>query len=37
MLYEKELDNWLLNSLEHDRKWRRVQAKLKHDAQKKWN
>ncbi|KAG2490078.1 hypothetical protein HYH03_011543 [Edaphochlamys debaryana] len=37
VLYEKELENWLIDSLEHDRKWRRTQAKLKHDAQKKWN
>ncbi|KAG2423159.1 hypothetical protein HXX76_015544 [Chlamydomonas incerta] len=37
VLYCKELENWLADSLEHDRKFRRVQAKLKHDAMKKWS
>lgn len=37
VLYEKELENWLSEGLERDRKWRRVQAKLKHDKQKHWN
>ncbi|GFR44791.1 hypothetical protein Agub_g6123, partial [Astrephomene gubernaculifera] len=36
VLYAAQLESWLVGQLEHDRKWRRTQAKLAHDLQKKW-